>query len=758
MRVTILLLNLLIYSSVLAQKDLQLTQETTDLDVAGIAAMEQRSHQKLFNAREMATLTSASTNFDVKYYRAEWEVDPAVNYIKGKLTAYYVMTGTDHTISFDLVDNLAVTSVLQRSAPLTTSHSNHTLQITFPTSVASGTLDSVSIFYEGIPPSSGNGSFIVSSHGSPATPVMWTLSEPFGSRDWWPCKNGLDDKADQGIDIFITHPSIYTAAANGLLKSITPLSGSKSRTHWKHTYSIASYLVCFAVTNYTVFNNSVIIGDVSLPMQTFCYPENLGHFQSGTPNTLDALQLFSNMFGTYPFIDEKYGHVQFGWGGGMEHQTNSFMVNLGENLVAHELAHQWFGDKITCGNWEDIWLNEGFATHLASIYRENKYPASISLNRINEIAAITSVSDGSVKVSDVTSVSRIFNSRLSYTKGSHLLYMLRWILGDVVFFNAVRNYLNDSSLAYNFATTENLKSHLEAASGKDLTYFFDQWYSGQGYPSYQLKWLTSGNSVSFNLKQTTSHFSVNFFKLPVPLLFKNETTGEQKLVVANNTVNDQNFTENLGFVAESVTIDPDYWLITKNNTTEKVSGSLPVTFTYIKALCKENNVQLSWGTSSEQNADFFEIQKSTDALTWSKIGSVDAVGNSVASKNYSFIDPSIAFQNTYYRIVENDMDGKTQYTRILEKDCSQFGDSDLKIAPNPVQDKLILGSFDKNSPSLSFRIYDLTGKLISQKENIKTDDKGQKVINVTGLNAGLYILQIHSYNELTHRSLKFIKE
>ena len=752
MRITLLLCNLLICSLVYAQKDLHLIEE------ADIARMELQSHQRSADASKMAGLSSASTNFDVKYYRAEWEVNPAVNFIKGKLTAYYVKSGSDNTISFDLVDALLVSNVLQRSSALTISHTNNTLQITLNASSApAGELDSVSIFYEGVPPSSGNGSFIVSSHGDPATPVMWTLSEPFGSRDWWPCKNGLDDKADNGIDIFITHPSDYKAAANGLLQSETLLADNKTRTHWKHTYPIASYLVCFAVTNYAVFNNSVMIGNVNLPMQTYCYPESLTSFQAGTQAALDALVLFSNRFGTYPFIREKYGHVQFGWGGGMEHQTSTFIINTSETLVTHELAHQWFGDKITCGNWEDIWLNEGFATHLSSIFREAKNPLDVvRTTRANEINYITSVSDGSVKVDNVSDMNRIFNSRLSYYKGSHLLYMLRWILGDAVFFDAIRSYINDPSLAYNFATTANLKNHLETVSGKDLTYFFDQWFSGQGHPSYQLEWSATGNLATFILRQTTSHTSVGFFKLPVPLLFKNATTGQEKLVIANNTSNNQSFTEDIGFTPESVTIDPDYWLITKNNTVTKVSGPLPVTFTYIKSQCKNNKVQLSWGTSSEQNAAFFEIQKSNNAVNWTKIGLVDATGNSSTQKDYSFTDETISYSNNYYRIIENDLDGRTQNTRILEKNCMETVNSDVKISPNPTQDQLILGPFDQKNAPVSIRVYDVNGRLLRDEKEIEMKE-GQQIINVSGLNSGLYILQLQYGNGSKSNSLKFIK-
>jgi aminopeptidase N len=324
--------------------------------VSEIAFAEQRGHERIIETSN--NILTASTNFDVKYYRCEWEVDPAVRYIKGKVTLYYIMTSSGSSITLDLMAPLIVDSVKQRNIQLSKQHQNNTLQVNFPSPVNAGVLDSVSVYYQGVPPNTGFGSFIQDQHAG--VPVMWSLSEPYGARDWWPCKNGLDDKADS-IDIIVTAPAQYKAASNGLLQSETLIAGgTKKTTHWKHRYPIASYLMCFAVTNYTVFNNSVQLGSINLPMQTYCYPESLVAFQAGTQNVLDALQLFHATFGDYPFIKEKYGHVQFGWGGGMEHQTSTFIVAANENLVAHELGHQWFGDKITCGSWEDIWLNEGF--------------------------------------------------------------------------------------------------------------------------------------------------------------------------------------------------------------------------------------------------------------------------------------------------------------------------------------------------------------------------------------------------------------
>ena len=529
-----------------------------------IAAMEQAAHIRL-NSREQAT--AASANVDINYYRCEWEVDPAIRYISGNVTAYFQVTENTGTVTLDLMSVLVTDSVKQRGNHLTFIQSANTLEISFSSQMLAGIKDSISIYYKGVPPNTGFGSFIQSTHAG--IPVMWTLSEPYGARDWWPCKNGLDDKADS-IDIIVTHPSTYKAAANGMLQSETLTNGgTKLVTHWKHRYPITTYLVCMAITNYTVFNNTVQLGNISLPMVTYCYPESQAAFEAGTQNTLDAMQLFHQYFGDYPFIKEKYGHVQFGWGGGMEHQTSTFIVNTSESLVAHELGHQWFGDMITCASWEDIWLNEGFATYLARFYMENKYPLTVISNRQSVLNNITSSVGGSVKVDDTSSVGRIFSGRLSYNKGSYLLNMLRLKLGDDAFFRGIKNYLNDPAVKYGFARTTDLQRNLEFTSGLDLDRFFEQWFSGEGYPSYHVQWSQLGSgSVKIKMDQITSHPSVSFFEMPVPLTFKNAS--QEKTVLVDHTFNGEIFIKSLGFMPDTVLVDARFDLISKNNTTLKV--------------------------------------------------------------------------------------------------------------------------------------------------------------------------------------------
>lgn len=242
----------------------------------------------------------------------------------------------------------------------------------------------------------------------------------------------------------------------------------------------------------------------------------------------------------------------------------SFMGSFQAEIMCHELAHQWFGNKVTCHSWAELWLNEGFATYLSGMQYEYTGPQWWPIWKRNKVNNIISQPGGSVFVTDTLDQNRLFNSRLTYNKASMVIHMLRWICGDSAFYAGLRNYLADPELAYGTATTADLQAHLEAASGLDLGGFLQDWYYGEGYPSYTTIWAQDeGGQVSVNLSQVTSHPSVSFFALPVPLLFQG--AGMDSIVVLDNTFNDQDFTFLLPFEVDTVIFDPDIWLISGQN-------------------------------------------------------------------------------------------------------------------------------------------------------------------------------------------------
>ncbi|MEJ2618423.1 MAG: M1 family aminopeptidase, partial [Ignavibacteriaceae bacterium] len=252
--------------------------------------------------------------------------------------------------------------------------------------------------------------------------------------------------------------------------------------------------------------------------------------------------------------------AQFGIGGGMEHQTITSVSNFDEQLLVHELAHQWFGDDVTCKTWNDIWLNESFATYSEGVYYEGEYGKERYNSFINQEMAWTKWdSANSVYVNDISDVSRIFNINTSYEKGGIILHMLRGIVGDSTFFKILRTYISDPRYAYNTATTSDFQGIAESVSGLDLNYFFDEWIYGVNYPRYNLRWNFTDNGggiykIAVNISQTPGS-NPQYFTMPVQLkVITNQ--GDSTVTVFNNKL-EQEFDILVTGKPSNVIFDPD---------------------------------------------------------------------------------------------------------------------------------------------------------------------------------------------------------
>lgn len=515
------------------------------------------SEKKAASAYIKPTQIENNSATDLIYHNIYWEVDPAIYYIKGKVSHVFRITndGTNQ-IFVDLSNPLMVDSILHSTGKLEFTHTDAVVTINLANTLNKNDFDTVTIYYQGEPAvQDGFGSFSTSLHND--TPILWTLSEPYGAKDWWPCKQSLYDKVDS-IDITIKVPVGNKVGTNGVLKS-EKTEGDRVIYHWKHKHPIATYLIAIAVTNYSEFTDFADIGNGdTVKILNYVYPENLESLREDAKFTIDVMQLYSDLFIPYPFKDEKYGHAQFGWSGGMEHQTMSFMYYLSKELTAHELAHQWFGNHVTCGSWQDIWVNEGFATYLTGLMYEHLIPnywmawKESTLNRV-----ITNGEEGSVFVDDTTDVGRIFSSTLSYTKGAWVLHMLRYQIGDEVFYNGCNLLLTQEKTAQKFATTSDVQDAFETAADTTLSDFFESWIYNEGYPKFKIEWLQNmDGKVDLRLVQTPTHESETCFKMKIPILF----IGENNEVLANfhQTNADESFSFNPGFTVTKVVFDPEY--------------------------------------------------------------------------------------------------------------------------------------------------------------------------------------------------------
>lgn len=535
--------------------------QTDNAEFERMVEAEMKSASSLQNLR----VNPNTLNYDITYHELRFTVDPnnTTPYINGVVKTTFTALANMNSVTFDMATALVVSSVTMNSTSLTFSQSNYELNINLPTTLTTGNSATVVITYAGSPPQA-EGGFTRSTHSG--TPVIFTLSEPFGARDWWPCKQDLNDKISS-FDIYITCPDAYIGVSNGLLQSTTTSGGFTTR-HFRHNYPIPAYLISLNVTNYTTYNIQAGLGTAEnpfFPINNYLYPEsNTATTRTAIDVTVPIMNVFEEKFGFYPFRSEQYGHVQFGWGGGMEHTTMSSMGGWSRSLIAHELGHQWFGNKITCGTWKDIWLNEGLTEYTAGLVVEAlDGPSNFVSWKSGKITSITSQTGGAVYLTDseALNVGRIFSSRLSYNKGSMVTHMLRWVMGDNNFYQALRNYLADTNLAFGYAVTNDLKGHLEAVHGSSLSEFFNDWIYMQGYPIYNVTAQNWGaGQAKITISQTQSHPSVTFFEMPLEIRLI-DAGGATHDVVVNNTTNNQEFVVPVPFVVTGALFDPNRHIV-----------------------------------------------------------------------------------------------------------------------------------------------------------------------------------------------------
>lgn len=432
----------------------------------------------------------------------------------------------------------------------------------------------VRVDYSGNPQNNGFDSIVFSTQGG--QPLAFTLSETNFAYTWWPTKDDNFDKSTANLRFTI--PSTMAIASQGTLQSITPAGTGKNTWHWKTDYPTATYLYSFSVTNYNRFQDSYNWGGPSpMPLEFFIYPgSDTTTNRNAWRASVQMLATFRPIFGLYPFINEKYGIYQFGFGGGMEHQTMTGQGSFGESLTAHELAHQWWGDMITCAKWNDIWLNEGFATYGEALWLERK-PGSTGLPALHSAMAARRPSTvaGTIYKAEplnVGDINLIFSTASSYRKPAWVLHMLRRIVGDATFFQILAEYR--AQFEYKSALTTDFINVVNGVVGRDMNWFFQPWIYQPGAPAYQTAWQNqtiNGQphlAVFVRQSQTTSYPT---YSMPIDLVVTIGGT-PTTLRIWNDAREDHYLIPTTG-AATAVALDPTPWVLaTANTTTTFVQG------------------------------------------------------------------------------------------------------------------------------------------------------------------------------------------
>ena len=510
--------------------------------------------------------------YDVNYYK----LDLNMTNTSTTLSGYSEMKATAlvpiDTVLYELFSTLSISSVSLNgvNVPFTRTNSAVKIGVNYP----AGTVFTVRTNYSGTPPTAQTNPLGGSGMSNATSPswgneVVWSLSEPFCAYEWWPCKQSLTDKADS-CDVNITVPNSCKAGSNGILTQVVDLGNGTSRYEWKHRHPIDYYLISVAVAEYVEYNVYANPQGAPAPIliQNFIYnnPQTLPNFQADINETADFLELFYGLYGPYPFEDEKYGHCMAPFSGGMEHQTMTTQGFFNPTLTAHELGHQWWGDYVTCASWCDIWVNEGFASYSEQLMLENLYPGQEIQNMQSVHNNVMSQPGGSVWVLDSLNESRIFSGRLTYDKGAAIIHTMRYMVNnDNLFLSILQNFL--SNKAFGTAFGVDVRDAFTAASGIDFTAFFDEWYFGEGFPTYSVQWKQVGNDALVQISHTSSMPNVTpTFTNPIDLKFVRPGNADTTIRF-NITGNSNLFQINgIGTINNSITIDPNNWVLNQNGT------------------------------------------------------------------------------------------------------------------------------------------------------------------------------------------------
>ncbi len=511
--------------------------------------------------------------YDVKFYWLDLTVTSASTYIEGTVTIHATVTAPVlDTFAFELVPEMTIEKFILNGVQYNTYLSNNDNILFLVDPQPQGTELIAEIKYHGVPPS---GSFFVGvdhQHNYQYNKdVTWTLSEPFNAKHWFPVKQDLEDKADSAW-IFLTCDNNEMAGSEGLLTNVTDLGNGKHQFEWKTKYPIDYYLISFAVSDYmdySIYAHPAAMNGDSLLIQNYIYnnPNCLTHNKTSIDKTAQIIEVYSDLFSLYPFHEEKYGHCLTELGGGMEHQTMTTMGAFNFHLIAHELGHMWFGDNVTCATWQDIWINEGFATYADYLANEKILGWNNAQSFIkNAQNSGLSQPGGSIYIPEDEIYEgnewRIFNGRLSYNKGAAILHILRHeFQNDSLFFAGMQAY--QIQYAGSTATGEDYKNVMQQFYGSDLDWFFDEWYYGEGYPKYNFEWFYDGTSKEFHLTsvQTTSA-STPLFKMLLDVKL-NFSDGTDTIVHFMQETNNDFFVSHQDKTVVSIEIDPDNWTMEK---------------------------------------------------------------------------------------------------------------------------------------------------------------------------------------------------
>jgi peptidase M1-like protein/CopC domain-containing protein len=521
------------------------------------AAMRLGTHYLTDDPFGGVIVREAANDTDVLNCNLDIEIAPGPNTIAGSntMTVKSKVDGLTQ-FTFRLRSNLAISSAIINGATPAV--------VTRPTvSTCIATLDraynrdevfTLQVSYSGVP-FSPSGSFgTVEFTTQNGMTLFDTLSEPYFADTWWPCKDG--DEAVEGdnsdkftAQVAVTAPDTMVSVSNGLPQGVDIVPGNKKRYRWATAYPLPSYLLFVSSTPYTQWQQTYTYplpggGNGTMPVHFSIFPaSDTPANRAAWEKCLQMMAAYRPFYGEYPFVNEKYGIYQFGFSGGMEHQTYTGQGFTGgtpfnESITSHELGHQWWGDNVTCKTWHDIWLNEGFATFTEALWVQYRpgstgWPAYFTEMQNSRPGGVSQ----SVYRTNISTTSIIFSNDYSYLKPGWVIHTLRNVVGDTTFWNILAAYR--ATYQGSAATTEDFKNVASSVYGQDLSWFINEWIMGPGAPAYASGWQTFAvngqNYLRLRIRQSQTAYPV--FTMPLDVRI-NRTGGPEYARVWNNAASE----------------------------------------------------------------------------------------------------------------------------------------------------------------------------------------------------------------------------
>lgn len=549
--------------------------------VAGVAfAAPEPAPCKRFEALLQKTDTppprSDDRGIDILSYDLDLKLDPApgptagVVALTGRVDIGLVAlhAGVD-TLVLDLVPQFTCDGITRAGQLLAFTRTGEELHIAVPGGLATAAPETVTIAWHGRPPRHGNlyvgmmyRSDDAGTPGDPAddVPLMFTVSEPWSAHAWWPCKDHPADKAQ--VSLAATVPADLSVVGNGSLETVTDAEPGWRRFAWRERYPLPTYLVSVAASRYAPWTEECRpMGADAVPLEFHALEPDVPAARELFAETCAMMDLLTSRLGPYPFAGEKYAQVEVIWGGAMEHTTatslGQFMLTGDrryENVVIHEMAHQWFGDSLTPSRWSDIWLNEGFATYAEALWLEHSEGAQ-AYHDFLQLVGPQRHPDRFAGAGTLSNPSPILPNTLVYDKGAWVLHMLRQVIGDDAFFRFLRDYAADPALAQGSVDTADMIARAQVAAGRDLGAFFTPWLDTDEVPVLSLEVVrrraAAPGSATIRLRQ----HQPTPLTVPVPLVIRSGT--ELIHVTAVLDARSQDFTYDLAGRMDDVAADTD---------------------------------------------------------------------------------------------------------------------------------------------------------------------------------------------------------